>query len=850
MLGVRGVCKCIFFLVLISGFIFPVVFADESTNITNITALTETTVTETVQPEETQILTADNVQETLQAQTGSFGIAPINPAFLAYQEHTEQSEVPESRSIESSAVTLNDGSTSHVFLEGEIPSPVDLSYTKGMQVNFDDSSLNSRYMDTGSSDGSGYPGRYDLRSYGKVSSVKDQGSAGSCWAFAPVASLESFLLPDESWDFSENNMKNTLARTYPGGFNRSWDGGGNEYMATAYLTRWSGPVLESDDPYSDSSGTSPTGLHTYKHIQNVYFLPYRSSATDNDDIKDALMNYGAVKASIYWTNSNYSATKYAFYNGSASSTNHAITIVGWDDTYSSGNFTGTPAGNGAFIVKNSWGTAFGDNGYFYVSYYDATIGDYCVVFTGEPVSNYDRVYSYDPLGWVSNFGFGTPDVQFANVFTTNSSETLRAIGLYTNSPGSYTAKIYIDPPVTGPINATGSVSETSWTNTLLGYQTIDIPDVSLKQGQNYSIVVSAVTTGYGYPVAIEYPILSYSPHATARAGQSYFRNNTYSWSDLTGIFKNSSVCLKGYTTRTSEIGVFRNGFWILDGNGNFAWDGPGTGKDIVAGFGTTGDKPVVGNWNQTTPGDKIGVFRSGTWYIDYNGNFAWDGIDKSVILGQAGDVPVIGDWNGNGNKKIGVFRDGFWILDGNGNYLWDGTGTGNDIVAGFGMAGDVPVIADWLGTGKDKIGVFRNGFWILDGNGNYLWDGTGTGNDIVAGFGAAGDVPVVKDWNGDGLPEIAVFRASSGEWIIDYNGNYAWDGTGTGNDVIAWLGQTGDVAVAGDWSGTGTDKFGVFRNGFWILDANGNYAWDGSGSGKDIVTGFGTAGDIPVVGKW
>jgi hypothetical protein len=302
------------------------------------------------------------------------------------------------------------------------------------------------------------------------------------------------------------------------------------------------------------------------------------------------------------------------------------------------------------------------------------------------------------------------------------------------------------------------------------------------------------------------------------------------------------------STISDKIGVFRDGFWILDANGNYQWDGTGDGKDVVAGFGMAGDTPVTGDWNTAVAGDKIGIFRDGTWLIDYNGNNAWDGSDKVTYLGQAGDVPVIGDWDSTGDKKIGIFRDGFWILDGNGNYQWDGTGSGNDIVAGFGMAGDVPVTADWRGTGQDKIGLFRNGFWILDGNGNYQWDGTGSGNDIVAGFGQAGDVPVVKDWNGDGAPEIAVFRASAGQWIIDYNGNYQWDGTGTGNDVVATLGQTGDVAVAGNWNIASTDKLGVFRNGFWILDYNGNSVWDGSTTDK--VVGFGTTGDIPVVGKW
>jgi hypothetical protein len=298
----------------------------------------------------------------------------------------------------------------------------------------------------------------------------------------------------------------------------------------------------------------------------------------------------------------------------------------------------------------------------------------------------------------------------------------------------------------------------------------------------------------------------------------------------------------------AKIGFFRDGFWILDYNGNYQWSDVGTGNDLVAGFGMAGDKPVIGNWNHTTPGDKIGVFRNGTWLMDYNGNFQWDGVDKSAYLGQAGDIPVTGDWNNNGDKKIGVFRNGFWMLDGNGNYQWDGTGTGLDVVAGFGMAGDIPVVGDWNGNHQDKIGLFRNGFWILDYNGNYVWNGLGTGNDLVAGFGAAGDVPVVKDWDGDGISEIAVFRPSAGQWLIDYNGNYFWDGEGAGQDVSMYLGQNGDVAIAGDWDNNGKDKLGVFRDGFWILDYNGSFIWEGSPTDK--VAGFGRAGDIPVPGKY
>jgi hypothetical protein len=170
------------------------------------------------------------------------------------------------------------------------------------------------------------------------------------------------------------------------------------------------------------------------------------------------------------------------------------------------------------------------------------------------------------------------------------------------------------------------------------------------------------------------------------------------------------------------------------------------------------------------------------------------------------------------------------------------------VVAGFGGKGDTPIVGDWGATGRDEIGVFRDGFWILDYNGNFQWDGTGTGKDIVAGFGKAGDVPVAADLNGDGFPEIAVFRPSAGQLIIDLNGNFRWDGTGQRQDTVVNLGQSGDLEVRGDWDATEIENIGVFRNGFWILDYNGNHQWDGMPEDKAI--GFGMFGDTPVSGNY
>ena len=145
------------------------------------------------------------------------------------------------------------------------------------------------------------------------------------------------------------------------------------------------------------------------------------------------------------------------------------------------------------------------------------------------------------------------------------------------------------------------------------------------------------------------------------------------------------------------------------------------------------------------------------------------GLTAVMVLGMTGDIPVTGDWDGTGIMRLGVFRNGWWYLDINGNGAWD---PGVDLAIPFGMTGDLPVVGNWNGSadGKSKVGVFRNGTWYLDYPGTGAWVGCGAtpDTDRCYTFGMAGDIPVVGDWSGNGTPKIGVFR--NGTWYLDYPG--------------------------------------------------------------------------------
>jgi hypothetical protein len=254
---------------------------------------------------------------------------------------------------------------------------------------------------------------------------------------------------------------------------------------------------------------------------------------------------------------------------------------------------------------------------------------------------------------------------------------------------------------------------------------------------------------------------------------------------------------------------------------------------------------------------KIGLFRpsTGQWFLDIDGNGKLD--DCAIggcptFFGQAGNLPIVGDWLGNGVVQIGVFNPSIrlWQLDRNANDRWEGCAI--DLCIGaFGLSTDLPLVGRWTSaTTKDRIGFYRLSLrsWFLDLTGDNVW--STCARDGCWTFGRLSGFPVVGDWTGSGTSKVGIFNPSTGLWKLDRNGNGVLDAC-TVDGCVGPFGISGDRPVAGDWTGSGQAKIGVFdpTTGVWELDRNGNGIFDGCK--VDTCLGpFGQQGDLPVVGKW
>lgn len=412
---------------------------------------------------------------------------------------------------------------------------LDYSYSWDMQSN-------SASATDASESATIIPTRYDLREKQRVTPVRDQGIYGTCWAFAALGAVESALLPEEQAQYAADHM------TLCNGFNLTQYDGGDYTMGMAYLAAWKGPVYEADDPYGDEE-TNPE-LTAVKHVQEMQVI----NGKDYEKIKEAVFKYGGVQTSIY-NALRSSQSQSPYYNKEESAycyigtekPNHDVVIVGWDDSYPKENFSVDLEGDGAFICQNSWGTEFGEEGFFYISYYDTNIGTHNVVYTRiDNTDNYQNIYQSDLCGWVGQLGYNRDNIYGANVFTAGGGEELVAASFYaTGKDSEY--ELYVVQDFEDRESLEHMIPVASGKLSNAGYYTVDFNQgISLDAGERYAIVLHIITPGSVHPLAIEFAADEATENVILDDGESYISANGTNWVSADTV-QPCNLCIKGFS---------------------------------------------------------------------------------------------------------------------------------------------------------------------------------------------------------------------------------------------------------------------------------------------------------------
>ena len=386
------------------------------------------------------------------------------------------------------------------------------------------------------------PYSYSYLSNGRKTTIRNQSVFSTCWAMASIVALETTLRPELEQELSVDHM--TLQHSFK---TNQYDGG--EYsMALAYLLGWQGPVLEKDDPYGDRK--SDNTLQPVVHVQEAQII----KSKDFQTIKEMVYKYGGVQSSLYTSMQSANGSS-AYYNKKEAAycyigtekPNHDVVIIGWDDNYPKENFNADIDTNGAFICQNSWGTDFGKDGIFYVSYADVNIGVHNLVYTGvESTDNYDKINQSDLCGWQGILGYDASKAYFANVYKPSNVELIKAVGFYaTDVDTSYT--VYLATNIGEGADFDNMTQIVSGTFKNAGYYTVPLENsIEVYPGQRYAVIVKIDTPNSSRPVAVEM-VKSYATLTVDLTdGEGYISYNGVSWENVEENY-DCNVCLKVYT---------------------------------------------------------------------------------------------------------------------------------------------------------------------------------------------------------------------------------------------------------------------------------------------------------------
>ena len=414
-----------------------------------------------------------------------------------------------------------------------------------------------------------YPGTYNANEERFVTEVKNQRNTSLCWAFSLASNLETSLLTREQkyYDLSEeqlayfwaNRVNDPLGNTPNDKITRTqsdYHGTGNGRVASFFLSTWSGMTTEEKVPFQSSAVTWPDSLayDTSAYMEDAIFSQYTVDRT-----KQLLIEYNSVSAMIYMLDNYYYPDTASYSCPQSGLVNHAVTIVGWNDTYSKENFPSASGVNndGAWIVKNSYGKNWGKNGYFYLSYEDKSITN-LVSNTAVTTPAYPNNYFYDgaAAGTVTfpsktiNNGYYVSNIFKATAGNGKDEELGEIVTAVPQDNTDFQIQVYTDLKNTSdPTSGTPAYAEpVDYTQPLAGIHTIHLnTPVKIPQGTFYSVVIRIPDGSNKFYVEKTTTSTSWF---TATAGidpdQSFFSTSGKKWYDA-GNQYNCCFSVKAHT---------------------------------------------------------------------------------------------------------------------------------------------------------------------------------------------------------------------------------------------------------------------------------------------------------------